>query len=166
MRSPMGLVLKATGLADKLIRNGESVVPVARGLGLSAIPKPERFYFGLGAPIETRHLKGRHDDEATLRALRDQVRDAVEAQIAAMKAYRQDDPKRGIVTGWLNERLDRRKPAADTTPHAAKQPSAGGDIVATSTAARARKAAAPVKTPAKTGTKVKTRTHRKAVATT
>ena len=55
-----GLVkwLKTTALGSKFIGDGEQIFPLSRGLGLSMIPRPERFYYSFGEPIETAQYEG------------------------------------------------------------------------------------------------------------
>ena len=44
MSSPIGKLLQATGIADKYLRGGEILPPLVRGLGLTWIPEPDRFF--------------------------------------------------------------------------------------------------------------------------
>ena len=62
-------------------RNGDAIPPLARGIGPTLIPRPEKFYFAFGDPIDTTRFKGRHDDQSTLFALRAEVQEALSAQL-------------------------------------------------------------------------------------
>ena len=75
-------------VVERLGGSWELAWPVARGLGPTPLPRPERFYFGFGEPIETASLAGRHDDQSTLRRTRDRTRSAVEAGRRAAREAR------------------------------------------------------------------------------
>jgi 1-acyl-sn-glycerol-3-phosphate acyltransferase len=94
-----GLVkwLKTTALGSKLIGDGEQIFPLSRGLGLSMVPRPERFYFSFGEPIETAQYKGESDDPAVLADVRDAVKASIEAQLTALLKVQAKDPQRGLV---------------------------------------------------------------------
>lgn len=90
------------GQVSSLMRRlvGVPMPPLARGVGLTPIPRPERLYFWLGEAIET---DGVGEDEAEVRALRDRVKSAVEGGIDTLHARRDADPRRSLVTrlrGW------------------------------------------------------------------
>jgi 1-acyl-sn-glycerol-3-phosphate acyltransferase len=87
LRTPLGALLRRTGMRTDVI------MPLARGLGPTPLPRPERFYFGFGEPVPTRHYGGEASDDAA-REVRDRVRAAVEDRIDALLAYRRDDPRR------------------------------------------------------------------------
>lgn len=70
---------------------GVALPPLAVGVG--PLPKPEKLYFHFGEVIET---SGRGEDDDSVRALRDEVRDAVEAGIAFLQARREEDPRRKL----------------------------------------------------------------------
>lgn len=76
------------------IPRAEEVPPLVRGLGPTLLPRPERFYFQFGTPIETEHLAGRADE--TCVTVRNQVRAAVETGIAFLLAQRDRDPTRSL----------------------------------------------------------------------
>jgi len=82
--------------------------PLVRGIGLTMLPRPQRFYFLFGRPIETAHLAGRHEDDVVCFGVREEVRRAVEAGIAALHRTRAADVHRfllprlaGRLTGTL-----------------------------------------------------------------
>ena len=94
-----GLVkwLKTTALGSKFIGDGEQIFPLSRGLGLSMIPRPERFYYSFGEPIETAQYEGESDDPAVLAAVRDAVKASIETQLTALLKVQAKDPQRGLV---------------------------------------------------------------------
>jgi hypothetical protein len=94
-----GLVkwLKTTALGSKFIGDGEQLFPLSRGLGLSMIPRPERFYYSFGEPIETAQHQGESDDPEVLAEVRDAVKESIETQLAALRKVQAKDPKRGLM---------------------------------------------------------------------
>lgn len=101
LRAPVvGPAIEALGVRTDVI------MPLATGVGPTLIPRPVRQYFCIGEPIETASLAGLHDDDAACWALREQVREAVEAGIARLKARQAEDPQR-VRFPELFEPLDR-----------------------------------------------------------
>lgn len=109
MKSPIGKFLDRTGITKKFLRDGEVIFPIARGLGFTMIPRPERFYFWIGKPIDTRRFAGKHDDKEALLAIREETRAAVEGGIAKLLAIREKDPGRTLLGSVFN----RGKPDAE-----------------------------------------------------
>ncbi len=91
MASPIGKILKATGVADKFLKGGENIPPITRGIGLTAIPKPERLYIKIGDRIDTTRFQGHDDDEEILFKLRGEVEAVMYSQLDDLKAYRRND---------------------------------------------------------------------------
>lgn len=91
MASPIGKVLKATGVADKFLKGGENIPPITRGIGLTAIPKPERLYVKIGDRIDTSRFQGQDNDEEILFKLRGEVEEVMYSQLDDLKAYRRND---------------------------------------------------------------------------
>lgn len=85
------------GLVERVGGRWELAWPLARGLGPTPFPRPERFYFGFGEPIPTTPWAGRHGDQRALRAVRHRTRAAVEAQIALLRSAREADPDRDLL---------------------------------------------------------------------
>ena len=79
------LLNRVTGLAIK-------PVSIARGIGPTPIPRPQRLYFWFGEPIRTRRWDGLADDKKAQRAVRDEVKAAVEVGIEFLLAERERDP--------------------------------------------------------------------------
>lgn len=98
-----GLVkwLKTTALGGKFIGDGEQIFPLSRGLGLSMIPRPERFYYSFGEPIETAPYKGESEDPAVLAEVRDAVKASIETQLTTLLKVQAKDPQRGLVGGLV-----------------------------------------------------------------
>lgn len=65
--------------------------PVVRGIGPTPLPRPERFYFAFGAPVETSHRTLADD---SIRDVRNEVERAVMEGIEFLQAARETDPQR------------------------------------------------------------------------
>ena len=102
MSSPLGALLERTGVAKAFLRGGESIFPIARGLGLTAIPRPERFYYSITEPIDTARYAGMEEDDAIVYEIRDRVRDAIRDEIARLREYRKRDRETSIVRRMIN----------------------------------------------------------------
>ena len=89
------LAAPVRALIEALGGRPEIVPPIARGVGPTAVPRPERFYFGFGEPIETSAFAGRENEDAALRRVRDAARAGVEAQIERLLDLRAHDGPRG-----------------------------------------------------------------------
>jgi 1-acyl-sn-glycerol-3-phosphate acyltransferase len=95
LRSPVGDLLRALGITEApWFRGGEVVPPIARGRGPIGLPRFERQYFLFGPPIETARWSGRHADAKACLALRREVAQAIEMQIADLLAVQAADPER------------------------------------------------------------------------
>lgn len=70
---------------------------LVRGTGPAGLPRLDRLYFRFGSPISTAQWAGRADDPEALAECRDVVKGEVEAHIAALRAYRERDPQRGLL---------------------------------------------------------------------
>lgn len=84
-------------LATAAGKVGLSLPALVRGVGPTWLPKPERLYFWFGEPIPTEKHMGRHADHEVVRAVRDEVKAAVEGGIEFLLAERERDPRRGLV---------------------------------------------------------------------
>ncbi len=174
-----GLVkwLKTTALGSKFIGDGEQLFPLSRGLGLSMIPRPERFYYSFGEPIETAQHQGESDDPAVLADVRDAVKASIETQLTALRKVQAKDPQRGLVgslIGGVQTLLAKAPAMAAMAFMAAKRETAApstSPVRAPAKPTRTRKPAAPATaaTPAaarRTATKTATKTPLKTTAKT
>jgi 1-acyl-sn-glycerol-3-phosphate acyltransferase len=84
-------------LIERMSSRPDMIPPLVRGIGLSILPRPQRFYFRFGEPIETRHLAGRHDHEDVCFAVREEARAAVERGIDFLIDERGRDPERALL---------------------------------------------------------------------
>ena len=83
MNSRLGSFLKKTGLS-KTLREGDFIIPLVRGIGPTLLPRPERFYFSFGEPIDTTRFEGRYQDQDCLSALRTEVAEALNTQMGIL----------------------------------------------------------------------------------
>ena len=103
LNSPIGKLLSHIGVTREYLRDGEAIPPLARGLGLTLLPRPERLYFGFTKCIDTTQYDGREDDDDAVFDLRDKVRDAIRDEILHLQAYRKTDNE----TSWLRRLVNR-----------------------------------------------------------
>jgi 1-acyl-sn-glycerol-3-phosphate acyltransferase len=104
MRTPLGRYLKNSGIADRVLRGGEELPPVIRGIGWTPIPRPEKMYFVMGRPIDTRPQRGKHDDTQTLARVRDRVARQLRGLIREGREYRRQAATDIGVRAMLNRR--------------------------------------------------------------
>jgi len=96
MKSPAGTIAKYMGWRTDLIP------PITRGLAGTPLPRPERFYFRFGDPIDPASFEG--DEEDAIWALREATRTAVEQGIEELMTYRDTDPERHL-SGRIKRKL-------------------------------------------------------------
>ena len=104
LKSPIG------PLIERFHPRPDFLPPIVRGMGLTLLPRPERFYFNFGEPIEATASRPGEDHtnpDACMR-LRCEVQAAVEAGLAQLLKLREDDPKRR-----LRDRFWRGREASD-----------------------------------------------------
>ena len=156
-----GLVkwLKTTALGSKFIGDGEQIFPLSRGLGLSVIPRPERFYYSFGEPIETAQHKGECDDPAVLAQVRDAVKESIETQMTAMRKVQAKDPQRGLMgslVGGVQSLLAKAPAVAGMAGRRETAAQSASPVRAPAKPTRTRKAAASATATAARKTAVKT----------
>jgi hypothetical protein len=81
--------------SDTALKGGENIPPITRGIGLTMLPCPERFYFSFGEPIDTTPFKGKHEDEEALFELREMVGNSITNQIRKLLHRREQDTDSG-----------------------------------------------------------------------
>jgi len=102
MKSPLGAFLDRSGIAKLLLGGGEAIFPISRGLGLTSLPRPERFYFSITEPIDTSKHAGMEDDDTIVYEIRDRVRDAIRDEIARLREYKKRDRETSFVRRLIN----------------------------------------------------------------
>ncbi len=89
-------------LVERLAPRVDVIPPVVRGVGLTNLPRPERFYFRFAPPVETADLKGSENDADACFALRERVRESIEVGITALLMERERDPDRHLAPRLLH----------------------------------------------------------------
>lgn len=89
---------------------GLPVPPIVKGIGPTPIPRPQRLYFWFGEPIRTRRWAGLEEDVKAQRAVRDQVKDAIESGIEFLLA------ERALEVAQLRSRGEAQRPVHSTPP--------------------------------------------------
>ncbi|WP_084510799.1 lysophospholipid acyltransferase family protein [Nocardia lijiangensis] len=95
---PLRWTVEALGLKRDL------TPPLLRGVGPTPIPRPERFYFSAGAPIDPAPWRDADDLDTAATDLRDVVRKALEEELKFLLAERDRDSGRTLV-GRVRESL-------------------------------------------------------------
>jgi hypothetical protein len=68
-----GRLLKQTGLAHTLFKDGELLLPWVRGVGKTVWPKPVKLYFSFGKRISTKRYKSQFEDVDTQELMKTKV---------------------------------------------------------------------------------------------
>ncbi|MCG8317274.1 MAG: acyltransferase family protein [Pseudomonadales bacterium] len=88
---------------DGLLRGGDVIMPLVRGVGLTNIPRPEKFYFAIGDVIDTSGYAGLSDDKAKLLELRNKVAMGIEDLISDLMLIRGQNDDSGLVRRLLKK---------------------------------------------------------------
>jgi len=84
-------------LLRRLFSRADEIPPLVRGIGLTPLPRPQRFYFSFAPPIETTRFALASDLTAPALAVRELVRASIEAEIAFLLDERRRDPERALL---------------------------------------------------------------------
>ncbi|MEV6098523.1 lysophospholipid acyltransferase family protein [Nocardia sp. NPDC051981] len=88
---PLRKAVEGLGLRSNL------TPPLIRGLGPTLVPKPERFYYSLGTPIDTSPWRDAEDLEAAATELQAVVKKALEGELDFLLAERDRDRGRSLL---------------------------------------------------------------------
>jgi 1-acyl-sn-glycerol-3-phosphate acyltransferase len=99
------LYAPARALATRLDVDPELLFPIIRGLGPTPLPRPQRIYGRLAAPIDAQRVGTSWEDTAGAAELRDYVRAAVARGINQLEAEREHDPARQLAPRLRDEAL-------------------------------------------------------------
>ncbi|PCJ79261.1 MAG: acyltransferase [Flavobacteriales bacterium] len=102
MKSALGKFLENSGLAQKFLKNGEEIPPIAKGIGKTIIPKPQKFYYSFGKPIDTKPFKGKHEDKEVQMQVRKLVEESIYKQFEMLKEKREKDTDVSPLRKFLN----------------------------------------------------------------
>lgn len=95
-RSRLGRWLLGLGPVNRATRGGDFFMPLVRGLGPTALPRPEPLRFRVGSAIATAAWAGRADDPEAQWAVRERTADAVRGMIDELKAEKELE----ALPGW------------------------------------------------------------------
>ncbi|CBL47145.1 putative acyltransferase [gamma proteobacterium HdN1] len=102
-QSILGRLLMKSKAVREQLRDGDVFFPLCKGIGITPIPRPERFYVSFGKPIDTSEFAGQARNLEAQWQLRKRVADALESDIAQLREYR----KEAALPSW-RERLIKR----------------------------------------------------------
>lgn len=91
MQNPLGRWLLNKPAINKKMRGGDVLMPIAKGVGPTLIPRPEKFYFAFGAPISSQAFAGKANDKEQVWQFRKQVMDALESELDMLRQIRARD---------------------------------------------------------------------------
>ncbi|MCH9710534.1 MAG: acyltransferase family protein [Actinomycetia bacterium] len=94
-------LLAPTRLFVEKVLGSPEVMPVTRGIGMTPFPRPERQYYWFGEPIPTEPFKGQQADDAVVRLVREQTKEAVETGMEFLLGERENDPNRSVIQRLL-----------------------------------------------------------------
>lgn len=95
-QSMLGKLLMKSKVVREQLRDGDVFMPVSKGVGITPIPRPERFHFAFGEPIDTSEFIGQENNLEVQWQLRKRVQDALESEIAALRNIRSHEQ----LPGW------------------------------------------------------------------
>ena len=104
MESKVGQLLLKNKRINSVLRGGDLVMPLAKGVGPTLIPKPEKFYFLLGDPIHTDRFQGQHKNKEVQWQLRKEVMERIESQLDVLRGVRDQDSDSGAIRKLLTRR--------------------------------------------------------------
>jgi len=94
-------LLAPTRLFVEKVLGSSNAMPITRGIGITPFPRPERQYYWFGEPIHTNAVTGQQDDDAVVRTVREQTKNAVEAGMEFLLSARNNDPNRSVAQRLL-----------------------------------------------------------------
>ncbi len=103
MQNPIGRWLLKHDRHNTL-RGGELIMPLCKGVGPTILPRPEKFYFSIGKPINTSVYQGQENNKEMQWQLRYQTMLAIEAEMSKLQEVRKRDHNVGLVRKLLTGR--------------------------------------------------------------
>lgn len=104
MRTPIASSILNNKLVRRQTYNGDLLMPLAKGIGPTLIPRPEKFYFSLGTPIDTRPYAGQENDKERVWHLRYQVMQSLERELDKLRVIRAGDADVSALRRFLTKR--------------------------------------------------------------
>lgn len=86
LASPVGKILKLMGVRKDM------VIPLVKGVGITPLPRPQKFYYQFGTPISTTEYLGMEENKEALYALKEKVQLKVEEGLSDLLKIRDNDP--------------------------------------------------------------------------
>jgi 1-acyl-sn-glycerol-3-phosphate acyltransferase len=102
LATTIGDKIRKSKFVNKFLKNEENLPPIVRGLGLTSIPRPERLYFSIGKPIDTKKYNEDYKDKEALVTLKDIVKKALTGEINSLLNIREQDTETGLLRKILN----------------------------------------------------------------
>ncbi|MCW3127859.1 MAG: hypothetical protein JWO03_3517 [Bacteroidetes bacterium] len=97
-----GKLLKQSGLAHDLFKDGELLPPFVRGWGNTLFPKPVKLYFSFGKRISTKKYKKLSEDQETQELIKDKVELALLKQFKYLFDVREHDKGNNVVKRFFD----------------------------------------------------------------
>ena len=85
----------STPVVTRLTGTSDMAMPLMRGIGPTMLPRPQRTYLRFGSPVDTTRPTGT-DAETWTATVREQVKVALEGELAALLEIRATDPYRQL----------------------------------------------------------------------
>ena len=96
--SKLGQKILENPKLNELLRNGDTIMPLATGIGFTPLPRPERFYFSFGKPIETEPFQSVADNKEKQWQVRKQVMESLETELENLKTIIYKDRDLSLVS--------------------------------------------------------------------
>jgi 1-acyl-sn-glycerol-3-phosphate acyltransferase len=90
----------------RTVLGSPDIPPIARGIGPTPVPRPERLYFWFGEPIDPTPFGSSGDDDEAAQALREEVGARIEDGLDALLVRRGRDPRRALLSRLLRADAD------------------------------------------------------------
>ncbi|MBS1625215.1 MAG: acyltransferase family protein [Bacteroidetes bacterium] len=97
-----GKLLKQTGLAHSVFKDGELLPPFVRGFGNTILPKPVKLYFSFGKRISTKKYKALYEDPETQELIKSKVELALLKQFKQLFDIREQDKGNNVVKRFVD----------------------------------------------------------------
>lgn len=97
-----GKLLKQTGLASSVFKDGELLPPFVRGFGNTILPKPVKLYFSFGKRISTKKYKALYEDAETQELIKSKVELALLKQFKQLFDIRENDKGNNVVKRFMD----------------------------------------------------------------
>jgi 1-acyl-sn-glycerol-3-phosphate acyltransferase len=102
MNTYFGKMLQKSGLLEYIIKKGEEIPAITRGIGLTPFPRPERVYVSFGKAIETKLYQNQFQDKQVLFEVRKQVEQEIKKQLGELLLFRYQDKDKSFFRNFLN----------------------------------------------------------------